>query len=224
MKLSNETIAVLQNFAKLNQGIEFKKGNKISTISSGKSVLAKATLKDEFPQDFCVYDLNQFLGIHNTFKDGELDFADVDIIFKSPSLGDTNYRKTEKSQIVVPPEKELSLPSVDVKFTLTEEHYNVLQKMSALLQSPHISVESKGDKVVMKAFSATDNSAHTHSVVVGDNDGKTFKMVFLTDNLKMINGTYDVEISSKGLASFKNTKQDLQYFVATEAKYSKFGA
>jgi hypothetical protein len=223
MKLSSETLAVLQNFAKLNQGIEFKKGNKISTISTGKSVLAKATLKDEFPEDFCVYDLNQFLAVHNIFKDTELKFEGVDIIIKSPR-GETSYRKTEKSQIVVPPEKELALPSVDISFTLTEEDYSSLLKLAATLQSPHIAVESKNDKIVLKAFNAADNSAHTHSLEVGNADGKTFKMVFLTDNLRMIGGTYNVEISSKGLASFKNTKQDLQYWVATEAKFSKFGA
>ena len=61
MKLSNETLTVLQNFAKLNSGIEFKQGNNIRTISTGKNVLAKATLVDSFPQDFCVYDLPQFL-------------------------------------------------------------------------------------------------------------------------------------------------------------------
>ena len=56
MKLSSETLTVLQNFAKLNSGIQFKAGNKIKTISTGKNVLAEATLKDSFPQDFCVYD------------------------------------------------------------------------------------------------------------------------------------------------------------------------
>jgi hypothetical protein len=61
MKLSKDTLDVLKNFASINSGMEFKKGNTIRTMSSGKTVLAKASLKDEFPQDFCVYDLNQFL-------------------------------------------------------------------------------------------------------------------------------------------------------------------
>ncbi len=34
MKLSNETLTVLKNFAGINSGIEFKTGNKIATISS----------------------------------------------------------------------------------------------------------------------------------------------------------------------------------------------
>ena len=113
MKLSSETLSVLQNFAKINSGIEFKKGNKIATMSSGKTVLAKATLKDDFPQDFCVYDLNQFLAVHSLNKDTEIDFDDANVIFKS-GRSKIKYRKTEKNMIVTPPEKQLSLPSVDV--------------------------------------------------------------------------------------------------------------
>lgn len=86
MKLSNETLNVLKNFAGINSGIEFKTGNKLSTISSTKTVLAKATLKDQFPQDFCIYDLNQFLSVHSLGKDTELDFDTNNVIFKSRSF------------------------------------------------------------------------------------------------------------------------------------------
>jgi len=222
MKLSSETLSVLQNFAKINSGIEFKKGNKIATMSSGKTVLAKATLKDDFPQDFCVYDLNQFLAVHSLNKDTEIDFDDANVIFKS-GRSKIKYRKTEKNMIVTPPEKQLSLPSVDVSFTLTEEDLAAILKTASVLQSPNIAVESDGDKVWLTAFNAVDNSAHTNSIDVSEGNGHKFKMVFLTDNFKMISGGYDVEISSKGLASFKNKTVDIQYWVATESKYSKFG-
>ena len=120
MKLSNETLNVLKNFAGINSGLEFKTGNKLSTISSTKTVLAKATLPDNFPQDFCIYDLNQFLSVHSLSKDTELDFESQNVIFKS-GRSKTKYRMTAKNMIVSPPEKELKLPSVDGNFTLKEE-------------------------------------------------------------------------------------------------------
>jgi hypothetical protein len=49
MKLSNETLTVLKNFANINPGIEFKTGKKLTTISATKTVLAKAGIKDDFP-------------------------------------------------------------------------------------------------------------------------------------------------------------------------------
>ena len=225
MKLSNETLSVLQNFAKLNSGIEFKQGSNIKTISTGKTVLAKATLKDSFPQDFCVYDLNQFLVVYNLSKDTEIDFDDKNVIFKSGKDGrsKTKYRKSQRDVIVVPPEKELALPSVDVSFTLSQEDYEAILKTASTLQSPHIAVESDGEKVYLSALDALNDAAHVSSIEVGEGNGKKYKMVFITENLRLITGSYDVEISFKGLAFFKNKNQDIQYWVATESKYSKTG-
>ena len=220
MKLSNQTLTVLQNFAKLNPGVEFKQGNTIKTISTGKSVLATATLVDSFPHDFCVYDLPQFLLVYNLSKDTEIDFDDANVIFKF-GRNKTKYRKSQRDTVFLPPEKELSMPSVDVSFTLTQEDFASILGTAAALQSPHIAVESDGEKIYLTACDAENDSAHINSLEVGEGNGKTYKMVFLTENLRLIPGTYEVQISFKGLAFFKNTKQELQYFVATESKLSK---
>jgi hypothetical protein len=223
MKLSNETLNVLKNFAGINSGIEFKTGNKIATISSTKTVLAKATLTDDFPQDFCIYDLNQFLSVHSLGKDTELDFDSNNVIFKS-GRSKTKYRMTAKSMIVSAPEKELTLPSIDGSFKLKDEDLAQALKNSAVLGSPNIAFESDGSKISVTNFNAKDDSAHTNTIEIGttDND-KQFKAVFLVENFKMIPGTYNVQVSSKGLASFVNEKGDLQYWIAIEAKESKFG-
>jgi hypothetical protein len=222
MKLSNDTLAVLKNFASINSGLEFKSGNVLSTMSPGKTILAKATLKDTFPVDFCVYDLNQFLSVHSLYKDADIDFDDANVVFKS-GKSKIKYRKTAKEMIITAPEKELNLPSVDVSFKLTEEVFASIKKSANVLQSPNIAVESDGEKIYLTCFNAKDDSAHTNSIEVGDSSDKKFKMVFLEENLKMIPGSYGVEISSKGLASFKNTTQEIDYWIAIEAKDSIFG-
>ena len=220
MKLSNETLNVLKNFSTINQGIEFKKGNKLATMAATKSVLAKATLKDEFPQDFCIYDLNQFLSVNSLFKEtAELEFDESNITFKS-GRSKIKYRMTAKEMIVTPPEKELTLPSVDVKFTLTSEDYDTIMKTAAVLSSPHIAIKSENDKITLVAFDAVDNSAHTNSIEVGDAAGGDYTIVFKTENIKMIPGSYEVEFSFKGIGHFKNTKEDIQYWIASEAKES----
>ena len=222
MKLSNDTLTILKNFAGINSGIEFKAGNQLTTISAGKTVLAKATLKDSFPEDFCVYDLPQFLSVHSLNKDPEIEFDDSNVIFKS-GKSKIKYRKTAKEMIITPPDKDLALPSVDVSFKLTEDALSSIMKSASVLQSPNIAVESEGDKIFVTSFNAKDDSAHTNSIEVADNSGAQFRAVFLTENLKIIPGSYDVEISSRGLASFKHTTQDVDYWIAIEAKESKFG-
>lgn len=223
MKLSNETLTVLKNFSGINQGIQFKKGTKLTTVSAGKTVLAQANLKDEFPQDFCVYDLNQFLSVNSLFKDkAELEFDDSNITFKS-GRSKIKYRMTAKEMIVTPPEKEITLPSVDCEFTLNSEDYDTIMKTAAVLSSPHIAVVSDGEKIEIVTFDAADNSAHTNSIEVGQGNGKKYSIVFKTENIKLIPGSYDVKISFKGIGHFTNTKEDIQYWIAFEAKETKIG-
>jgi hypothetical protein len=223
MKLSNETLTVLKNFSAINQGIQFKKGKKLTTVSSSKTVLAQANLKDEFPQEFCVYDLNEFLSVHSLYKDSEIDFTDSDIIFKNGKRKG-NYRMTASTMIVTPPEKEITLPSVDCEFTLSAEDYDSLMKAATTTSSPNIAVQSDGEVIELVTFDAANNAAHTNTIEVGTGNGKTYKIVFKTDNIKLISGTYSVKISFKGIGHFQNTKDDIQYWIAFEAKESKTGA
>jgi len=222
MKLSTETLNVLKNFSTINQNLEFKQGNKLTTISAGKSVLAQATVKDEFPQNFCVYDLNQFLLVHSMFKgDVELEFDASNITFRG-GRSKTKYRMASRDTIVVPPEKEIKLNDIDYSFTLSDVDYAEIMRSAAILSSPNIAIKSDGETVEIFAYDAKDDSQHTSSIKVGDGNGKTFTLVFKTENLKMIQGTYDVQISFKGLAQFKNTKEEIQYWIAIESKESTF--
>jgi len=222
MKLSNETLTVLKNFSSINQGIQFKQGTKLTTVSAGKTVLAQANLKDDFPKEFCIYDLNEFLSVHSLYKDSEIDFTESDVIFKSGKRSG-NYRMTAKEMIVTPPEKEITLPSVDCEFTLTAEDYDSVMKAASVLSSPHIAVKSDGNTIELLTFDAGNNAAHTNTIEVGTGNGKKYTIVFKTENIKLISGTYDVKVSFKGIGHFKNTKDDIQYWIAFEAKETKVG-
>jgi hypothetical protein len=221
MKFSPETLTVLKNFSTINQGIQFKAGSKLTTVSTGKTVLAQAVLKDSFPEDFCVYDLNQFLSVYSLNKDNDIEFDDSNIVLKS-GRSKIKYRKTAKEMIVTPPDKELKLGTIDCSFELTDEDYAAIMKSASVLSSPHIAVISDGDKVQLCTFDASDDSAHTNTLDVGEGNGKTYKIIFKTENIKMIPGTYKVEISFKGIGHFKNTKEDIQYWIAFESKGTEY--
>ena len=74
MKLSDKTLLLLKNFSGINQSILFRQGNKLRTISVMKNILAEAEITEEFPKDFGIYDLNQFLNGLNLHQNAELDF------------------------------------------------------------------------------------------------------------------------------------------------------
>ena len=58
MKLSDSTLAVLKNFAGINNSILVKKGNQLRTISVAKNILAEAEIPEDFPRDVAIYDLS----------------------------------------------------------------------------------------------------------------------------------------------------------------------
>jgi hypothetical protein len=222
MKLSEQTVKVLKNYATINQGLVFKQGNTITTMSPQKNILSEATVTDTFPKEFGIYNLNEFLSVLSMSKDIEIDFGPNSAKFVFDNGRSIDYRLSETSLIVAPPDKKITLPSVDVTFTWTEEDYAWIQKTAAILGSPNIAVVSDGDKVSIAAFDASNSAAHTTSIDLDVNATSKYRLIFKTENLKMIPGSYVVEISSKGIAHFKNTKEDIQYWIATEAS-SNYG-
>lgn len=218
MKFSEQTLKVLKNYATINQGIVIKKGNVISTISPQKNILSEAEISDSIPQDFAVYDLNNFLSVLSLNKDPEIEFDDRNAIIKHLNgRSKLKYRFTEPTLILSPPDKKLTLPTVDVEFTLTEEDYAWILRTAPVLGSPHVAVVGDGEKVSLLTFDGANDAAHTNSIELDTPTTATFKLIFKFDNLKMIAGTYDVQVSSKGIAHFKNTKDKIQYWIAIES-------
>ena len=220
MQLSNDTINVLKNFGAINQGILFKKGKVLKTMSSGKNILAEVTIKEDIPTEFGIYDLNKFLSVVSLHKDNPtFEFGDKEVkIVGNKGRSKMKYRFCEPTMIVTPPEKQLAMPNPEVSFSLSAEDFDWVMKASGVLGSPQVAVESDGSKVTVTAFDSSDSSAHTDALEVSDGNGDKFRFVFKTENLtKLLNGGYDVQISSKGISNFKHKTVQLQYFISTEA-------
>ena len=224
MKLSKHTLNMLKNFSDINMSIEIKKGNVLRTVSVQKNILAQAELEDSFPQDFAIYELNRFLGAVSLFDDPEFQFNG-----KSANIGTTkhsvDYVYCDPSMIVTPPENNISFPDPEVKFTLTQDSLSQVMRASNVLGTPEIAIEGgphPNDSIRIKALDVNNDSTDTFQVVLDEKSGHTFRFVFKTENMKMIPGNYDIEISSKGISHFLLQGTKLQYWIATEST-SSFG-
>ena len=217
MKLSEQTVSLLKNFASINQNLQFKTGNKLSTISAQKNILVNAEIPETFPSDFAIYDLNKMLGVMNLFPDPEMEIGD-----KTMKIGGkVDYMFADPTMIVSPPEKELTFPEAEIKFTLTNAEFNQTIKAATLLGLPHICVEGKDGKINLVATDVHNSSSDEYRSELGET-GMVFNMVFKIENLKLYAGDYDVELTSKGISKFSHTSSNLQYFIATESD-STFG-
>jgi len=224
MKLSNETILVLKNFGAINQGILFKKGKTLKTVSSHKNILAEVDIKEDIPAEFGIYDLNNFLSVISLHKDDpSFEFDDKQVtIVGNKGRSKIKYRFTPANMIVTPPEKALTMPDAEIKFDLTAEDFDWVLRAAGVLASPQIAIESDGKKVSIVTLDLQNDSAHTDALEIANGNGNKYKMIFKTENItKVLAGTYEVSISSKGISHFKNKNLPLQYWITTE-QGSKF--
>ena len=213
MKLSDKTINLLKNFSTINQSILFKQGNNLRTISVMKNILAEANIEEEFPKDFGIYDLNQYLNGLALHQTPELDFArDEYVVIKEGKMR-SKYFFADPSVIVCPPDKAIELPSEDVSFVLSGQQLEKLKKASSVYQLPDISVIGEAGVVKLVARDKKNDTSNDFSIVVGETES-TFSFNFKVENIKILPGTYTVVVSQKLLSRFTNKNQDLIYYIA----------
>jgi|TARA_A100001391_G_C5001004_1_gene260746 hypothetical protein len=216
MKISKKTLSVLKNFSDINMSVEVKAGNTLRTVSVAKNILAQVEIEESFPREFAIYDVNRFLGAASLFEEPNFEFGE-----KSVKIGTDKYSLDyvycDPHMIVTPPENNITVPDPEVRFRLTQGNLSQVLKAGHVLGTPEISVESSGDKMVMKALDVNNDSSDTFTVDLdGQVNGGKFRFVFKIENFKMISADYDVEISSKGIARFSNSTSNTQYWIATE--------
>tara|TARA_R100000742_G_C4275756_1_gene96431 strand:+ start:1225 stop:1911 length:687 start_codon:yes stop_codon:yes gene_type:complete len=215
MKLSDRTVNLLRNFSTINQSILFKQGTRLRTISVMKNILAEANIDEDFPQDFGVYDLGQFLNSLSLFQEPELNFTGESFVTVKEGKQRSKYFFADPSVIVSPPDKQLSLPSVDVEFSLTSAQLDRLLKAAAVYHLTDLSVVGNGKEIKLKVHDRKNDTSNDFSIIVGVTD-KEFELHFKVENIKIVPGTYEVKISRKLLAEFKASEYDLTYYIALE--------
>ena len=221
MKLSESTLSVLKNFSTINQSILFKQGRKLRTISVMKNILAEATIDEELPKDFGIYDLNQFLNGMGLHQSPELDFKNDSHVIIKEGRSRSKYFFADPSTIITPPDKPLELPSEDVTFELSTDQLDKLLKAAAIYQLPDLAVvgDSNGVKIVVR--DKKNETSNDFSITVGETT-EIFSFNFKVENIKILPGTYEVVVSQKLLSRFSSKNHDLTYFIALEPD-STFG-
>ena len=215
MNLTDKTLTILKNFAGINNSILVKQGNQLRTISVAKNILAEAEIEEDFPREFAIYDLNQFLNGLGLHQDPDLDFSPDSYLTIREGKRRVKYFYADPNVIISPPEKEITLPSEDIHFQLESSALEKLLKAAAVYQLPDLSAVGEAGVVKLVVREKKNDTSNEFAVVVGETD-KQFSFNFKVENIKIIPGAYDVVVSSKLLSKFTNTQHDLKYFIALE--------
>jgi len=215
MKLSEKTLNLLKNFSSINQSILFKKGSSLRTISVMKNILAEATIDEDLPKDFGIYDLNQFLNGLGLHQSPLLDFGnDGHVVIREGKMR-SKYFFADPNVIVTPPEKDIALPTEDVCFELNTQQLDKLLKAAAVYQLPDLSAVGEAGVVKLVVRDKKNDTSNDFSIVVGETDSE-FSFNFKVENIKILPGTYEVVVSQKLLSRFTSKDHDLKYYIALE--------
>lgn len=218
MKLDQRTLQVLKNFSSINPSILFRPGNVVKTVTPTKTILAKATLEQEFPSTFAIYDLNKFLSVLSLFDEPDLEIGEKSVVVRS-SRKKVNYVFADPNTIVAPKDgKEIQFPDPDVSFELTNEALADVTKALGVLRQPEIAIVGDGETISLQTVNSKDPTSDVYSVEVGET-ARTFNCIFKAENLRLLPDNYTVDIASAGISRF--TSKDVEYFIAIEAN-SKF--
>ena len=227
MKLSEKTLKILRNYATLNQGILIRPGNLLATRSIAGDAVSEATIDEQFPCEFALYNLQVFLNTLKLFSSPILDFRNADegylYICEEDNLDfKVKYTFAKKDHIKYPKRRPV-VKNNDIMFELDKDTIDSIIKASNVLQLPHIVIVpgSKEGMINIEVADIKNNSSNKFSVSINAeiNSDKKFKLIFNMENFKLISNSYNVTISGKTIAAFES--DDIDYYIGMDV-HSKF--
>ena len=224
MELNENTLNILRNFSDINQNILIRQGSVLKTISEARNVLATANVGDEFPNDFGVYDLNEFIGVLGLVDKPNLNFEDDHVII-GDSSGRTKIKYFYSSEdTLTTPSKDITMPDSEVKFKLGAEVLDKIKRAASTLGHSEVSITNSNNIIKISVIDNKNKTSHAFSIDIdGEYDQNSkFNFILNISNLKIIPDDYEVEISSKLISQFSNSRINLKYWIAME-KSSTFG-
>ena len=217
MKLSNNTISVLKNYATINQNLMIKGGKEITTMSAMKNIIARAEVEEDFPQEVAIYDLNEFLSCLSLFKIPNLEFNNSYVMISEDEKPTTKmkYFYSDPS-VVTTPEKMITMPSNEITFTLDSATLSNITKAAAVISSADLVLENTSGTSSLTVKDKKNDTANSYSMGVETKGEGNFSFFFKVENLKLIDGKYNVEVSSKNISHMKNESTPIEYWIALE--------
>ncbi len=217
MELSKDTLTLVKNFAGINGSLMLKAGNKLTTISEGKNIMAEVTIAEDLPQDFGIYDLNEFLSVISLFSNPAIEFKEKYALVSDASNSNSRIKYFAAGEgVVKTAPSTIKFPTPDVEFKLDAPQLAMIQRTAGALKASDVTIQGDGTTLSVIVSDKKNDTANAYSHQIGTTD-ETFKANLKVENLKMLPGDYTVAISKKKISRFTSTVNDLTYYVAVEA-------
>jgi hypothetical protein len=212
--ISKTTLGILKNFSSINSNLLVRPGNKISTITPGKNMMAEATVEETFDVEFGIWDLNKFLGVLSLFSDPVLEFYEKYVEIQGPE-SKVKFFYSEPKLLTIPT-KSVKMPETVAVFTIYQDTFTQMMKASSVLQLPQITFISAENGLSAKLHDEEDATSNNYTVNLSDADTE-FEVTFDMEHLRLLPGDYEVTVSQGPVVQFKNLSVDLTYWIAVKS-------
>lgn len=226
MKLSKADLLFLSNFASINESIHVHEGAMQSTVANSGNLFAFAKFDEEFPKEFCIFDLNHFISVYSLVSstgDTVLEFPTDEqyLVIKSDKTSQDIRFCDPKLVEELDRNKKYVIENPDIVFTISEAMLDYGKKSAAI--NGFINLVFEGDKsdiyMVAETITVNSNNAserHRRKIDQNNTTGNPFTAVFEVSKLKMLGDDYEVRILAKGGAQFTSLNRDYKFFVALQ--------
>lgn len=221
MKVSDLTLQTLKNFATINPNFVAKGGTSVSTIAEAKNIIANADIDIDLPSEFAIYDLNEFLGVMGLVDEPQISFHE-----KSCTISDSSGRSSieyyfSDPDMLTTSSKELIMPEAEITFDLDQATLGRVKRASGALGHENVRVTANDGAITLTVMDPENSTSNTFSIdVAGSCSISGFEVFINISNLKLLQGDYKVEISSKYISRFTKSETGHEYFVAVEKSSS----
>ena len=228
MKLDPQILEILNNFQTINSNIALGEDGFVRTMAVSKTLMAKANISDQFPYEFGIYDLGEFLSCLSMFDDPTLTFDDNQkFVNITDGVTTFKYYFSEVGSLTVPT-NDIDLECNDIQFTLTHDQLTQLRKASATLRANQLSVRmTKMDSsvahsssqfiqcIILDKQNPTSNQFTMNIANCSINTTAEFDFIFDINNFKFkIANEYEFGIDKKQVALVK--AGNINYWVALD--------
>ena len=219
MKFSKETLALLSNFASINQNLAMLTGNQLDSVSTERNIRVSAKIAENIPSDFYIYDLSTFLNILSLVPDAECEFSEegATIVDGKRKI---KYMSADKSILALPASPQLPKTTTYEEFDISEGTLASLRKAATVLSAPNIQITGDGEVITASVIDLKNPLPNTFQVEIGTTT-KTFNADFQVSTFKMLTGDYNVVLDSNYVSKWSLQGKDYIMFIAM-VQSSKF--
>jgi len=225
IKLSKETVDTLKKMYEVNQGVKFVKEEKTLKVkSTDNSLLVHASIDEEWPRDFYVYDLREFLSVVGIIENPTLDFTNDKFVQIKSSDGKQKLRYIEADPQFVTSyvDKVPKLPSTEIEVLVTEQQFQSVMKAAQTMRLDFVGFVCDGETISLSAFNKNngdESTTNNFSIELMEGDVE-FEMFYKLDNQNIAvllgEGDLDFKVSAKKISNVK-TVSGKEFWIALNA-------